>query len=140
MLSSCPACGASNRIPWKRLHQQARCGSCKAPLPALGKPIEVESSAAFDELVQQSSLPVLVDFWAPWCGPCRMVGPELVKLAGQKQGQVVVAKVNTDRLQNVAARFDISGIPTLILFRGGREARRISGARPAQGIASELGL
>jgi thioredoxin 2 len=96
--------------------------------------------AAFDELIGGSKLPVLVDFWAPWCGPCRMVAPEMEKLAQSKASSLVVAKVDTESVPGVAARFGISGIPTMILFEGGREAKRLSGAMPAQAIAARLGL
>jgi thioredoxin len=106
----------------------------------LGAPLDVETEQEFDELVGQSPLPVLVDFWAAWCGPCRTVAPELKKLALQKAGHVVVAKVNTEVLPGIAQRFRIESLPTMALFRAGKEVKRTSGARPASGIAKELGL
>lgn len=103
-------------------------------------PFEIDTAGEFDALTSGSPLPVLVDFWAAWCGPCRVVSPEVAKLAHQYQGRVIVAKVNTDRLQNVAARFGIRSIPTLILFRGGEEAKRVSGAMTAAQLAAQLAL
>ena len=140
MIRSCPSCGKSNRIPGSRLHQTAKCGACKTPLPPLDAPLEVSSAADFDDLVGQASIPVLVDFWAPWCGPCHAVAPELAKLARSRKGRVAIAKVNTEALPQVAGRYGIRGIPTLILFDHGREAQRVSGAMPAEALAQRLGI
>jgi thioredoxin len=106
----------------------------------LDRPIALSSAADFDELVRGAPLPVLVDYWAEWCGPCRMVAPELEKLAKNRHGKLVVAKVDTDALPDVAARFGIRSIPTMILFRDGAEAERLSGAMPASAIAERLRL
>jgi thioredoxin 2 len=119
---------------------RARCPACKAALLPASRPIAVRNAADFDELVRTSPLPVLVDFWAAWCGPCRMVAPELEKIAGEHPGSVVVAKVDTQSLPEVAARFGIQSIPTLLLFRDGSEAKRVSGAMPARAILAQLGL
>jgi thioredoxin 2 len=140
MIRPCPRCGSQNRVPAGRLHQRAHCGSCKSPLLPLDAPYVAESADQFDEIVRESSLPVVVDFWAPWCGPCRMVAPELEKLARSKAGAVVVAKVNTDELPQVAGRFGIRGIPTLIRFDRGRETRRVSGAMNAAALSDQLGI
>jgi thioredoxin len=105
----------------------------------LQAPYPIGSGEEFNELVAQSPLPVLVDFWAPWCGPCRVVAPEMEKLAREQSGSLVVAKLNTDEIPQVAGRFGIQGIPTFILFKEGREAGRASGAMRAAQIAAAVG-
>ena len=137
---ACAACSKLNRVPAARLHDRARCAACKAPLLPIGKPIAVTSIEDFDELVRDAKTPLLVDFWASWCGPCRAVAPELEKLASQKMGSTIVAKVDTDAQPELSARFMIRSIPTLVLFRDGREAKRISGAMSAAAMAAQLGL
>ncbi len=119
---------------------KARCARCKGPLLPASRPIAIQSAPDFDELVRDAPVPVVVDFWASWCGPCRAVAPEVEKLAGQHAGRAIVAKVDTDALPEVAGRFGIRSIPTMILFRGGREAKRLSGAMPAGNIAAGLSL
>ncbi len=140
MIVACSACAQENRLPAARLTDKARCASCKAPLLPLAHPVAVGSAADFDELVRDARVPVLVDFWAAWCGPCRAVAPELEKLARDRAGQAVIAKVDTDALGEVASRFGIRSIPTMILFRQGREAQRESGAMTHAVIASRFGL
>jgi thioredoxin 2 len=130
----CPSCGQRNRLAYERLSEPVRCGKCKTPIGAPNSPVEVTSSANFDRLVAQASLPVVVDYWAPWCGPCRMVAPELQKVAARQSGKALVVKVNTDQLPDLGTRFDIRSIPTLAVFAGGREVSRVSGARPAEEI------
>jgi thioredoxin 2 len=140
MVLTCPACAQSNRVPAARLSDKAKCAACKAPLLPLAHPVAVGSAAEFDELVRDAKGPVLVDFWASWCGPCRAVAPELAKVADQRAGSVIVAKVDTEALPDVAGRFGIRSIPTMILFRGGQEAKRLTGAMPAKAILSQLAL
>ncbi len=133
VIVACAACGKKNRLAFERLGDSVRCGECKAPIEGAGEPIEMHSSADFDRLVAKSSLPVVVDYWAPWCGPCRMVAPELQKVAARQAGQVLVVKVNTDELSDLGQRFGIRSIPTLAIFAGGKEigARRAArGRRP----------
>jgi thioredoxin 2 len=140
MISACPSCGTKNRIRAERLHERAECGKCHAAISPPDHPLPFGSPEEFDGVIASSSLPVLVDFWAAWCGPCRVVAPELEKLARERAGKLVVAKVDTEALPSVAARFNIYSIPTLILFAGGREEKRVSGAMPASAIASAFGL
>jgi thioredoxin 2 len=102
--------------------------------------VPIASAEDFDELLRNAPVPVLVDFWASWCGPCHAVAPELEALARERSGRVVVAKVNTEALPAVAGRFGIRSIPTMILFRGGREESRITGALPKSAIETKLAL
>ena len=127
----CPACGAVNRQLYSTLNRETRGGKCHAPLPLPAAPIEVGDAAAFDALVAQASVPVLVDFCAQWCGPCRMMAPELATMAQRTAGRVLVVKVDTEAQPTLAERFGIRSIPTIALFRNGREAARMAGARPA---------
>ena len=131
---SCPSCGQNNRLAYERLGEPVRCGRCKTDLTAPRVPLEIETSADFDRLIARSSLPVVVDYWAPWCGPCRMVAPELEKVAARQAGRLIVAKVNTDVLTDLGGRFGIRSIPTMAVFVAGKEAARTTGARPAPDI------
>ena len=128
MIVPCNACKAPNRIPAERLTDRAHCAACKADLVPLTHPVNVTSVEEFDELVNGSTVPVLVDFWAAWCGPCRMVGPELEKFAERRAGQVVIAKVDTEALPQLAERFRGTSSPLLILMKDGQLAGANGGA------------
>jgi thioredoxin 2 len=127
----CPACGTANRIAYARMAQQGRCGTCKAELPLIAEPVEVTSPTAFAALVSQSQLPIVIDFWAPWCGPCQMMAPEFAKAAAQAAGDAIFVKVNTDEQQEIAAQFRIQGIPAFALIRSGKVTAQTSGFQPA---------
>lgn len=130
----CPNCGQKNRLAYEHLDRAGRCGSCKQALAPPAVPIEISTTADFDRLVSHASIPVVVDYWAPWCGPCRMVAPEMAKVAVRNAGRLLVAKVNTEVLTDLGERFGIRSIPTLAVFAGGREVARTTGARPASDI------
>ena len=133
VIMPCQACGRRNRIAFGR---PARCGHCRAEMPPVGAPVEIPDSATFAALIRDSPLPIVVDFWAPWCGPCRMVAPEIQRVAERQAGRWLVVKVNTEDLSDLAATFGIQSIPTMAVFNGGREVTRTSGARPAPQIES----
>jgi thioredoxin 2 len=137
ILHTCSRCGAQNRVPLNRLGQQGRCGVCKTPLAPLAEPLEV-GPAEFDEIIASSPVPVLVDFWAPWCGPCRMAAPEVEALAREMAGRALVLKVNTEEHPELAARFRIHAIPTFAVFQGGRLVMQRSGYMPRHQLAAWL--
>ena len=129
----CPKCGQHNRMVYNRLGQKFRCAQCHTELRSPSEPIEVRKESAFDALIRQSALPVLVDFWAPWCGPCKMVAPEVAKVASEGSGRWIVAKVNTEELPGLAQRLRINAIPLMAVFKGHELARK-AGAMPASAI------
>ncbi|HQX83708.1 MAG TPA: thioredoxin [Vicinamibacterales bacterium] len=136
VIVSCPSCQQANRLAYDRLGLTTRCGRCQTDLQAPGVPVDVSSSADFDAVVRGSRLPVLVDFWAEWCGPCRMVAPEIAKVAATHAGEWLVIKVDTEAVQDLAARLQIQSIPTMAVFHSGLVAGRKSGALPADQIAA----
>jgi thioredoxin 2 len=138
-LIRCAACGATNRVAADKIaHGLApRCGRCKSPLAARAEPITV-TDATFAAEVERAPLLVLVDAWAPWCGPCRLIAPVIDELASELAGRVRVAKLNVDENPATAARFDLRSIPTLLVLRGGREVDRLVGVLPKAEIARRL--
>lgn len=138
-LIRCSACGAANRVPWAKVERGLApvCGRCKAPLPIDRRPITV-TDATFAADVEASPLLVLLDMWAPWCGPCRMVAPVVEELAAEMSGRVRVGKLNVDENPVTAVRFGVQSIPTLLVLRQGREVDRIVGVQPKSEIVRRL--
>jgi len=132
----CPHCGAINRLPQERLGEAAKCGKCHRPLIP-EHPVEL-AGVAFNRFIDKNELPVVVDFWAPWCAPCRAMAPQFEMAARRLHGHCLFAKLNTEADQATAARFQIRSIPTMVLFRGGRELARQSGAMNAPDIEAWL--
>ena len=128
----CPSCLTANRVPGERLGESPSCGKCHAPLLA-GEPVALDEGG-FDAVVGRTELPVVVDFWAPWCGPCRAMAPQFERAAALLKTRARFAKVNTDEAQALAARMGIRAIPTLVLFKDGSEVKRVAGVLDARAL------
>src|SRR5690242_1843055 len=137
MIRQCPGCGKKNRIPPEHLADEGRCGSCKAPLPPLAEPLDVDDSA-FAEIVSSARVPVLIDFWAAWCGPCRMAAPEVQRVAAEMAGRAIVLKVNTEESPHLAQRFNVMSIPNFLVMKNGRVVRQQPGLVDYRQLAAWL--
>lgn len=138
-LIRCDACGATNRVPQEKIDQEFEpvCGRCKASLPVSNKPVTV-TDATFRAEVEHSPLPVVLDLWAAWCAPCRTIAPMIDELAEEMAGRVRMAKLNVDENPVTARRFNVRGVPTLLVLKEGREVDRIVGVQPKAEIARRL--
>jgi thioredoxin 2 len=132
----CPACGAINRVPESRLGEGPVCGSCKQRLFA-GHPFEL-TSANFDAQIGRGDIPIVVDFWAAWCGPCRTMAPHFERASAELEPHMRFAKLDTESAQDIAGRYGIRSIPTLVVFKAGREIARLSGARDSRALVDWL--
>ena len=139
MLLNCPKCGRRNRMSYEGLGRAFRCGHCQSELQPVCEPVDVHNDLAFETLIAHSAVPVLVDFGASWCGPCKMVAPEVRKVARETAARLLVAKINTEEVPTLGYRFRVSAIPTMVLFKNGLEVARQAGATPAPQIRKFVG-
>jgi thioredoxin 2 len=126
IVRTCKQCGRQNRVPAEHLADTGRCGACKTPLPPAAEPIEVNTEL-FNEIIAKARVPVLVDFWAAWCGPCRIAAPEVARTSADMAGRAIVVKVDTERYPELAARYNVRGIPNFAVFRHGQLAMQQAG-------------
>ena len=139
LILACSECGTKNRIPLSRIKESSKCGKCGALLSTdiISQPLDVVDNT-FDKIVLGSQLPVLVDCWAPWCGPCKAVGPILDELAVKYQGKLIIAKVNVDENQGIGTRYSISSIPTMLLVKNGKIIDQVVGALPKEELEKQI--
>jgi len=131
ILMACGSCGTTNRLKYATLERPTQCGKCKAALPHPNQPIDVPNTRVFDAAISKASVPILIDFWASWCGPCHMMAPEIDKVAERTAGRALILKLDTEANPELSARYGIRSIPTIMIFQGGKEATRTAGVQPA---------
>jgi thioredoxin 2 len=137
VILTCSSCGKKNRSPAARLADEGRCGACKRPISPVGRPIDADPET-FREITREAKVPVLVDFWADWCGPCKMAAPEVEKTAREMAGRALVVKVDTERWPQIAAEYDVRGIPNFVVIHGGLLVHQQAGVAPSAAMKGWL--